>query len=116
MFTKIFTGLNLLILLYIIIAGAFKDDPNNWAIPAHMVPNETDVCSRDNDCGVGGFAPYGIAGITKGAATCFFAFVGFDAIATTGRFKRLSHLIVNFFRVSTCACLHLLSVVLLIRL
>jgi cationic amino acid transport permease len=84
MFTKVFTGLNLVILLYIIIAGAFKDDPNNWAIPPENVTQAIGVCSPNGGCGKGGFAPYGIAGITKGAATCFFAFVGFDAIATTG--------------------------------
>ena len=45
----------------------------NWTIPADEVPP---------NAGSGGFFPFGLAGVMVGAAKSFFAFVGFDAIAT----------------------------------
>lgn len=72
---NIFTLTNLSVVLYVIIAGSFKADPANWQIPAEQVPEGH---------GDGGFAPYGITGILKGAAICFYGFIGFDCIATAG--------------------------------
>jgi amino acid transporter len=51
----------LLIILLVVIAGAFYVSPSNWSP----------------------FAPNGISGILKGVSAVFFAYIGFDAISTT---------------------------------
>ncbi|KAM9728387.1 cationic amino acid transporter 3-like isoform 1-T2 [Menidia menidia] len=85
---KIFTGINLVVLGFVIISGFVKGDAANWSL------TESDYAAFVNDTarinktlpkefGVGGFAPFGLTGVLSGAATCFYAFVGFDCIATT---------------------------------
>lgn len=78
---NIFTFVNLSVVLFVIIVGSTMSDTSNWSIQAEDVPKS---CSSDSDCGVGGFAPFGLTGILKGAATCFYGFIGFDCIATAG--------------------------------
>uniref|UniRef100_A0A182QJB0 Cationic amino acid transporter C-terminal domain-containing protein n=1 Tax=Anopheles farauti TaxID=69004 RepID=A0A182QJB0_9DIPT len=77
MVNNAFTVLNIFIVLFVIVAGAIKADPENWRIKPENVSSIYNV-------GEGGFFPFGFEGTLRGAATCFFGFVGFDCIATTG--------------------------------
>lgn len=89
---KIFTCINVLVLLFVVIAGLVKGDLKNWRIDPEEVLNGTarngsnvsDVLPSAESLGLGGFMPFGLGGVLSGAATCFYAFVGFDCIATTG--------------------------------
>ncbi|KAH7642311.1 cationic amino acid transporter 2 [Dermatophagoides farinae] len=74
-FNSVFTGINLLVVLFVVIAGSFHIDFHNWNLSKDEVPE---------NAGKGGFMPYGFSGMMSGAATCFYAFIGFDVIATTG--------------------------------
>uniref|UniRef100_A0A8C4ZZ54 Zgc:175280 n=1 Tax=Gadus morhua TaxID=8049 RepID=A0A8C4ZZ54_GADMO len=94
---KIFTALNILVLLFVIISGFIKGDIDNWyTSEENLSINEPimtslPLCSlstlalnETSSYGKGGFFPFGLNGTISGAATCFYAFVGFDCIATTG--------------------------------
>ncbi|KAL6448329.1 hypothetical protein ACFW04_000342 [Cataglyphis niger] len=72
-----FTLVNLSVVLFVIIAGSFKANISNWK-------TETKCTKTDCQFGTGGFMPYGISGVISGAATCFYGFIGFDCVATTG--------------------------------
>lgn len=74
---NIFTCINLVTVLVVIVAGGMNCDPANWSIKKEDIPEGVRG-------GEGGFMPYGIAGVMAGAAKCFFGFVGFDCVATTG--------------------------------
>ncbi|NXM43286.1 CTR2 protein, partial [Gymnorhina tibicen] len=89
---KAFTALNVLVLLFVTVSGFIKGDTSNWKLreddlpraAAHEAENQSMADNVTSAFGVGGFMPYGFTGTLAGASTCFYAFVGFDCIATTG--------------------------------
>ncbi|XP_068601199.1 high affinity cationic amino acid transporter 1-like [Brachionichthys hirsutus] len=89
---KVFTCINVVVLLFVIISGFVKGDLNNWRLnpddvlnaTAHSSLNISDVLPSKESLGEGGFVPFGWTGVLSGAATCFYAFIGFDSISAAG--------------------------------
>ncbi|RZF48594.1 hypothetical protein LSTR_LSTR008554 [Laodelphax striatellus] len=74
---NLFTSVNLLTVITVIVCGCWKADISNWMIKKENIPPNVKG-------GEGGFMPFGVPGIMAGAAKCFYGFVGFDCVATTG--------------------------------
>ncbi|KAK5858523.1 hypothetical protein PBY51_002656 [Eleginops maclovinus] len=91
---KVFTCINVLVLMFMVISGLVKGSMKNWQLDPEEILhgnytsisslNVTESLPTKESIGKGGFMPFGFSGVLSGAATCFYAFVGFDCIATTG--------------------------------
>ncbi|KAL6471311.1 hypothetical protein MHYP_G00199610 [Metynnis hypsauchen] len=90
MVNKVFTCVNVLVLMFVVVSGLIKGTLKNWDLNPDEIlnssshVNETQPVITVESLGEGGFMPFGFSGVLSGAATCFYAFVGFDCIATTG--------------------------------
>ncbi|XP_038315808.1 cationic amino acid transporter 3-like [Canis lupus familiaris] len=81
--TKAFTLVKVLVLSFIIMSGFIKGDLHNWKLTEEdYIKAGLNDTSSLGPLGSGGFVPFGFQGILRGAATCFYAFIGFDNIVT----------------------------------
>ena len=82
--------MNASVVLFVVVVGLSQANPKNWNLDKPTLEEVYDNNStkieehKDENFGEGGFFSYGISGTLAGAATCFYGFVGFDAVATSG--------------------------------
>lgn len=67
----------------IIIFGFLKADINNWNLKPLKSNNSFKSINESQVINAGGFMPFGFQGIFESISKCFYAFIGFDAIAST---------------------------------
>uniref|UniRef100_A0A4W2CGS9 Cationic amino acid transporter C-terminal domain-containing protein n=1 Tax=Bos indicus x Bos taurus TaxID=30522 RepID=A0A4W2CGS9_BOBOX len=87
----VFTGINIFVPIFTIFSGFIKGDLHNWKLTEQdyrlNISGSSDIYSL-GPFGYGGFVPFGFDGILRGAALCFYSFVGFDGIVMKGREAR----------------------------
>jgi solute carrier family 7 (cationic amino acid transporter), member 1 len=67
MIQSIVTSVNICALIFIIVAGGYLGFKTGWI--GYKLPT--------------GYFPFGVDGMFAGSATAFFAYIGFDAVAST---------------------------------
>uniref|UniRef100_A0A8C9D0D4 Cationic amino acid transporter C-terminal domain-containing protein n=1 Tax=Panthera leo TaxID=9689 RepID=A0A8C9D0D4_PANLE len=81
--SKVFILVKILVLSFVIISGFIKGDLHNWQLTEEdYVKAGLNDTSKLGPLGSGGFVPFGFQGILRGAATCFYTFIGFSIIVT----------------------------------
>lgn len=91
-FNQVITSIKLLVILFFIIFGAFYVKTANWTpfIPSREPASGT-ASSLDAtiwELVFGGVGAFGFPGLVAGAAIVFFAYIGFDIVATTAEETR----------------------------
>ncbi|KAK0393244.1 hypothetical protein QR680_000114 [Steinernema hermaphroditum] len=69
-FNSVFTLINMCVIIFVVGYGMTFADFDLW--------------TGSDESGVSNFFPMGISGTLAGAASCFFAYIGFDGLATAG--------------------------------
>lgn len=92
-FNQVITTIKVLVILFFIVFGAFYVSTANWAPfvpPREPAPAGTEASLDATlwEIIFGGVGTFGFPGIIAGAAIVFFAFIGFDVLATTAEETR----------------------------
>ena len=97
---NVLTTINLIVVALVAVIGFTRVDLHNWQLSPAEVKEKSlfffiflskyflQAVNATGPVGRGGFFPFGVEGTLAGAATCFYAFIGFDLISATGEETR----------------------------